>query len=247
MYIFYTPNIRTTQELSEEEAKHCVKVLRMTEGDELLLTDGLGYFYKAIITQAHPKHCLFDILEEIPTPLPWHPHIHIAVAPTKNMDRMEWFAEKATEIGINEISFLRCRYSERKEIKNPRIEKILVSAMKQSQKAVLPVLNEMQNFEQFIKQPHEGQKFIAHCHPGDKPCLTDIYKPGDSVTLLIGPEGDFSENEVAMAESNGFISISLSDSRLRTETAALVACHTIHISIPSNFTRNLIDHESPKS
>ena len=229
MHIFYTPEINIIQELPEEEARHCIRVLRMTEGAELLLTDGAGFFYKACISNAHPKHCRFEIIEKIPSPLPWKPHIHIAIAPTKNLDRIEWFAEKATEIGINEISFIRSRFSERKEIKSSRIEKILIAAMKQSQKAVLPLLNEIQDFKHFVRQETTGQKLIAHCYPGEKPLLKEACLPNTDVTILIGPEGDFSEEEVAEAGQMGFSSISLGDSRLRTETAALVACHTIHV------------------
>ena len=137
MQIFYTPDIDIRQELTEEESGHCVRVLRLKEGDEILLTDGKGFFYKATITNAHPKHCEFEIIETIKQEALWPFYLHIAVAPTKNMDRMEWFAEKATEIGIDAITCLNCRFSERKEVKTARLEKILVSAMKQSQKATL--------------------------------------------------------------------------------------------------------------
>ena len=143
MQIFYTPEIAVNLELPEEEAGHCIRVLRLTEGDEILLTDGKGFFFKAAISRAHPKHCEVNILEQWEQPALWNFNLHIAVAPTKNMDRMEWFAEKATEIGINAITCLNCRFSERKEIKPARLEKILVSAMKQSQKATLPELNGM--------------------------------------------------------------------------------------------------------
>lgn len=155
--------------------------------------------------------------------------MHIGMAPTKNMDRTEWFAEKATEIGIDELTFLNCRYSERKVIKTERIQKILVSAIKQSLKARLPRLNEMTDFAKFVSQPFEGQKFIAHCHAGEKPLLRDVLLPGLDAVVLIGPEGDFSEEEVALAEANGFLPISLGKSRLRTETAALVACHIMNL------------------
>ncbi|MDD7722444.1 MAG: RsmE family RNA methyltransferase, partial [bacterium] len=163
-----------------------------------------------------------------PAPL-WSSYLHIAVAPTKNMDRMEWFAEKATEIGIDEINCLNCRFSERKEVKPQRLEKILVSAMKQSQKATLPLLHGMTDFRTFVKQPFEGQKFIAHCEAGEKPLLSKVYHPGERVLILIGPEGDFSPEEIALAQEQGFQPISLGPSRLRTETAALAACHTIRL------------------
>ena len=229
MQIFYTPDIAFRAELPEEEAGHCIRVLRLTEGDEILLTDGKGMFYKAAISRAHPKHCEVDILESWQQPALWNFQLHIAVAPTKNIDRMEWFAEKATEIGIDAITCLNCRFSERKEVKPARLEKILVSAMKQSQKATLPVLTGMTDFCTFVTQPFDGRKFIAHCEEGDKKLLKQLYQPGENALVLIGPEGDFSPEEIELALKNGFLPISLGESRLRTETAALVACHTIHV------------------
>lgn len=229
MQIFYTPDILQCPELPEEESGHCVRVLRLSEGDEILLTDGRGSFYQAVIRQAHPKHCSVTLLKSWQPAQLWSGYLHIAVAPTKNMDRMEWFAEKATEIGVDEITCLNCRFSERKEVKLQRLEKILVSAMKQSQKATLPQLNGMIDFRTFVKQPFEGQKFIAHCEPGEKPLLSKIYHPGERVLILIGPEGDFSPDEISLAQEQGFQPISLGPSRLRTETAALAACHTIRL------------------
>ena len=229
MQIFYTPEIAANQELPEEEAGHCIRVLRLTEGDEILLTDGKGVFYKAAISRAHHKHCEVSILESWQQPALWNFRLHIAVAPTKNMDRMEWFAEKATEIGIDAITCLNCRFSERREIKPARLEKILVSAMKQSQKATLPQLEGMTDFKSFVSQPFDGRKFIAHCENGDKTLLKQTYRPGENVLVLIGPEGDFSPEEIELALKKGFEPISLGESRLRTETAALVACHTIHV------------------
>ena len=229
MHIFYTPDILNFHELPHEEAQHCIRVLRLKEGDEILLTDGNGHFFKAIITLASQKHCKVEILETITQQLPWENQIHIALAPTKNMDRNEWFAEKATEIGVNQISFLNCKYSERKEIKPERIAKIMISAMKQSQKATLPILQKIISFDQFISQNFEGQKFIAHCYPEEKVSLSHAYKKGENALILIGPEGDFSNEEVEKAIKNGFQPISLGDSRLRTETAALMACQTIHV------------------
>ena len=216
-------------ELPEEEAGHCIRVLRLTEGDEILLTDGKGFFFKAAISRAHPKHCEVNILEQWEQPALWNFNLHIAVAPTKNMDRNEWLAEKATEIGFDELTFLNCRFSERKVIKTERIEKILVSAIKQSLKARLPRLNEMTDFNSFIEKDFSGQKFIAHCYEGEKPLLKDVLKKGEDTLVLIGPEGDFSEEEVKKAIEKGFIPISLGKSRLRTETAALVACHTMNM------------------
>ncbi|WP_303013106.1 16S rRNA (uracil(1498)-N(3))-methyltransferase [uncultured Bacteroides sp.] len=229
MHVFYTPDIQVTNELPEEEAQHCTRVLRLGVGDEITLTDGKGKFYKAEITVAGNKRCLVTVKETV-FQEPLRPcHLHIAMAPTKNMDRNEWFAEKATEIGLDELTFLNCRFSERKVIKNERIEKILVSAIKQSLKARLPRLNEMTDFSTFITQDFQGQKFIAHCYEGEKPLLKDVLKPGEDAVVLIGPEGDFSEEEVGKAVEYGFMPISLGKSRLRTETAALVACHTINL------------------
>jgi RNA methyltransferase, RsmE family len=227
--IFFTPNILSDSELPYEEALHCIKVLRKKEGDSIFLTDGRGHFYDAEITQANPKHCIVNLLKTIKDPKGWNFNLQIAFAPTKNIDRIEWFAEKATEIGIDRLSPILCRHSERKEIKNQRVEKILVSAMKQSQKALLPQLDEIRTFQELIRQDFSGQKFIAHCYSGEKKLLKDVYKKGSNALILIGPEGDFSEKEVEEALLNGFAPISLGESRLRTETAALVACHTIHV------------------
>ena len=229
MHVFYTPDIQTSTELPEEEAQHCVRVLRLTAGDEISLTDGKGNFYRAEISVATHKRCLVNIKETIYQEPLWDGHLHIAMAPTKNMDRNEWFAEKATEIGFDELTFLNCRFSERKVIKTERISKILVSAIKQSLKARLPQLNEMTDFNKFITQPFKGQKFIAHCYEGEKPLLKDVLTKGEDALVLIGPEGDFSEEEVKKAIEKGFVPISLGKSRLRTETAALVACHTMNM------------------
>lgn len=229
MQIFYTPDITITNELPAEEALHCLKVLRLTEGDEILLTDGNGSFYKAAISCAHLKHCEVSILESWKQPSLWNFELQIAVAPTKNMDRMEWFTEKATEIGINAITCLNCRFSERRDIKPARLEKIMVSAMKQSQKATLPGLEGMTDFKTFINKPFDGRKFIAHCEDGRKTLLKQTYHPGENALILIGPEGDFSPEEIEMALKQGFEPISLGESRLRTETAALAACHTLHV------------------
>lgn len=229
MHLFYTPHIQQQAELPPEEAQHCIRVLRLNIGDEIALIDGKGNLYRAEISALAGKRCLVNILEVTSQPPLWSGYIHIAMAPTKNMDRTEWFAEKATEIGFNELSFLQCRYSERKIIKTERIHKILVSACKQSLKAQLPILNEMISFHQFITQPFEGQKFIAHCYEGEKSLLKEVIRKGEKALILIGPEGDFSEEEVAKAIEHGFTPISLGKSRLRTETAALVACHLLNL------------------
>lgn len=230
MHVFYTPDIERSQELPEEEAAHAVRVLRLQPGDKVMLTDGKGCFYQAEISIADKKRCLVNVLEKQPQAPLWKNHIHLAVAPTKNMDRMEWLAEKATEIGLDEITFLDCRYSERKVIKTERIEKILVSAIKQSLKAKLPLLHGMTDFSKFVYQPFSGQKFIAHCYKNERQELKDILHPGEDAVVLIGPEGDFSEEEVSLALSKGFVPISLGPSRLRTETAALVATHIINLA-----------------
>ena len=213
MHVFYTPDILTKPELPEEEAQHCTRVLRLGIGDEITLTDGKGNFYRAEITAATNKRCLVKLIETIPQAPLWSGHLHIAMAPTKNMDRNEWFAEKATEIGFDELTFLNCRFSERKVIKT---------------EARLSKLNEMVEFDKFIAQDYPGQKFIAHCYEGEKPLLKDILEPGKDALVLIGPEGDFSEEEVKKAIGKGFRPISLGKSRLRTETAALVATMVIN-------------------
>lgn len=230
MHLFYTPDIESNFELPSEEAAHCVKVLRLAEGDKITLTDGKGYFYKASISFISNKKCLVDIEQKVEQDKLWSGHLHIAIAPTKNMDRIEWFAEKATEIGFDELTFLNCRYSERKVLKRERVEKILVAAMKQSLKAKKPILNEMTEFNKFVKKEFTGQKFIAHCNEGEKKLLKDIIKPEEDALVLIGPEGDFSQQEIDLAIENGFIPISLGKSRLRTETAALVACHIMNLT-----------------
>ena len=229
MHVFYTPDIAVTCEMPEEEAAHCLRVLRLGVGDEVMLTDGKGCFYKAVISAATGKRCQVKVTETIEQEPLWNGHLHLAMAPTKNMDRIEWLAEKATEIGFDELSFLNCRYSERKVIKTERVEKIVVSAVKQSLKARKPVVNEMMDFARFVKQDFAGQKFIAHCNEGEKPLLKEILVPGEDALVLIGPEGDFRPEEVKLAESLGFRSISLGKSRLRTETAALVSVHIMNL------------------
>lgn len=229
MQLFYAPDISRKPELPEEESRHATRVLRLSEGDMITVTDGKGFFYRAAISAISGKRTLLTIQETIPQEKLWKGHIHIGMAPTKNMDRTEWLTEKATEIGFDELSFLLCRFSERKVIKTERVHKIAVSAMKQSLKARLPDIHEMIGFGKFIKQKFPEQKFIAHCYEGDKPLLKDVIQPGKDAVILIGPEGDFSEEEVRLAIENGFRPVSLGKSRLRTETAALVATHILNI------------------
>lgn len=233
---FYVPDAANVSELPEEEAQHAVRVLRMGMGDELMLMDGKGTFYRATITESSKKRCLYHVEETLPQPRQWQPHLHLAVAPTKNMDRMEWLAEKATEIGFDELTFLNCRWSERTAVKTERIDKILISAMKQSHKAWKPLLNGMTDFKTFLQkvQNKSTQKYICHCHEEatlhPKLPLKDVLQTGKDTLILIGPEGDFSLDEVQMAESQDFQSVSLGQSRLRTETAALVAVHLMNLA-----------------
>ena len=230
MWLFYTPDIQDDMQLPEEEAGHCIRVLRMKEGDSIRLTDGKGSFYDAVISAVSGKRCMVHIeSREVQQPL-WDGHLHIAVAPTKLMDRNEWFVEKAVEIGVDEITFLKTDHSERDVVKMERIEKIAVSAMKQSQKATLPVLNGMTTLRNLIEREFDGDKFIAHCEPGSKVLLQDAVIPGHDSLVLIGPEGDFSPAEIEMALKAGFRPISLGPSRLRTETAALVAVHIMNLA-----------------
>ncbi len=229
MYLFYTPDIDIRLELPEEEAAHCLRVLRLSQGDKITLTDGKGYFYEAQITATSGKRCLVSIQKKTFQEPLWRGHLHLAMAPTKNMDRTEWLAEKATEIGLDELSFLNCRFSERKVIKTERIEKIVVSALKQSLKARKPQVNEMMTFNKFVQQDFSGDKFIAHCYKGEKSLLKDVLSGERDTLVLVGPEGDFSQEEVELALSCGFRPVSLGNSRLRTETAALVASHLMNL------------------
>jgi len=229
MIIFYCENIQSCPELSEEDSGHAVRVLRHVEGDQITVVDGEGSFYRCAITAAHPKHCGLQILS-VEEEKHWPYRVELAVAPTKNLDRMEWWLEKATEMGLDRFIPLKCRFSERKELKIERMRKIAVSAMKQSLKATLPTIEEMTDIKSFLKEPFEGQKFIAHCMD-DQPrkLLSHEVKPGEAVRVLIGPEGDFSPEEVQLALANGYVPVSLGDQRLRTETAALASVHTIHV------------------
>ena len=257
MNLFYAPDIAQTLTLPEEESQHCAKVLRMKAGDHIHIIDGVGGLYEAQITEAHPKRTQVEILN-IQTEYGRRPfRLHLAVAPTKNIDRFEWFVEKATEIGFDELTPLCCRYSERKVIKPERIEKILVSAAKQSLKAYVPRLNPMTTFKEFISKyaseetecspklgelpeaegcvnssfltPHSSL-FIAHCYDQPKQHLLHACPPASDVVVMVGPEGDFSEEEVELALRNSFQAITLGESRLRTETAGVVACHLVTIA-----------------
>jgi len=229
MHLFYTPDIiGKTYILNEEESKHCIKVLRLEKGDTVQLIDGRGGFYLAKIEAPHPKQCVLTVIEEQQEYGKRNHYLHIAVAPTKNIERLEWFLEKATEIGVDAITPIICDRSERKEVKTERLNKIITSAVKQSLKAYHPQLNPALRFKDFIKQGNSTQKFIAHCIDNDKGSLKDNIALRGNYLVLIGPEGDFTPSEVALALSEGFKPISLGDSRLRTETAALEACFEIN-------------------
>ena len=223
-------------ELPEEEARHAVRVLRLQAGDEIYLMDGQGSYYRAQISTATGHRCFYNVLERMPQEREWNGRIHLAIAPTKLNDRIEWMAEKATEIGLDELSFLNCQFSERSVVKVERIQKIVVSAVKQSHKAWCPVVNDIVDFRRFIAQPRDGLKFICHCYDendvecdGKKPYLLDVLDGRQDATVLVGPEGDFSIQEVRLALENGYRSVSLGSSRLRTETAGLVAVDMMQI------------------
>lgn len=232
MQLFYTPDINLTTStfiLDEAESKHAVKVLRLATGDKISLVDGKGTFFEAEITQAHAKKCELRILSSTKEANS-KSTIHIAIAPTKNNDRLEWFVEKATEIGITEITPLICQRSERKMLKTDRLEKTAIAAMKQSLKASLPKINEPITFKDFIKiTPKQSNLFIAHCLDNTEKHLVDVCTKNKETLVLIGPEGDFSKEEIDLAIKNHFKPISLGKSRLRTETAGIVACHTINL------------------
>lgn len=224
---FYVPDAASTNELPAEEAAHASRVLRLESGDEVFLIDGAGCFFKAQLTLVTKGRCLYDIVERLPQEKTWNGRIAVAMAPTKVIDRVEWTLEKATEIGIDEFSLLNCAFSERRNVKLERLDKIVVAAVKQSRKAWKPLLNDLQPFESFVNRPRKGAKYIAHCYAEiDK---KDLYgellqlNGDEEVTILIGPEGDFSIDEVHLAMSKGYVPVSLGQSRLRTETAALAA------------------------
>ena len=229
MQLFFNPTIDESTEsfsFDKEESKHIVKVLRKKDTDILFVTNGLGFLFKTEITLASENKCTVKILSIEKSEYSKF-KLHLAVAPTKMNERYEWFLEKATEIGIHEITPIICDRSERKVINKERFEKIILTAMKQSNCLFLPKLNEAKSFKEFIKQPNKGMQLIAHCEEIDKKSLKSVLQPNENVTLLIGPEGDFSEKEIAMALENNFIPVSLGNTRLRTETAAIVGCHSV--------------------
>lgn len=230
MQLFYNPNIdKDTQQITfdKEESRHIVKVLRKKEGDTIYLTDGKGSLYTSKINIASDKKCLASIFGTTEKDLGRDYKLHLAIAPTKNNERLEWFLEKATEIGIDEITPIITQNSERRVIKKERLEKIIQSAMKQSLKYHLPKLNDALPFNEFLNRKFEKKVYIAHCQEGDKKGMKELIQPGESLTILIGPEGDFTLDEVSKSVNGGCIPISLGEARLRTETAAVVAVQNV--------------------
>ncbi len=229
MQLFYNASIEITTSLftfDREESKHITKVLRKKEGDVIHLTNGKGMIFKAEIMIAEIKKCSVKILSTILQEPPKY-RLHMVVAPTKMNERYEWFLEKATEIGVHEITPVICEHSERKEIKTARFERIIQAAMKQSLNCYLPKLNAPISFKEFIHKKHSSQLFIAHCETTKRNTLKEILKPEENATILIGPEGDFSTNEIDLAKKNEFLPLTLGETRLRTETAAIIACHSV--------------------
>lgn len=240
--LFYAPDVALTQELPPEESQHAVGVLRLREGAAISVTDGNGKLFQATITDADRRRCRLRITGCEEPPKAWQGGIHLAVAPTKNLARMEWLLEKVTEIGFDSVTFLDCTHSERRVINTQRLSKIMIAAMKQSQKSRLPRIVPLTSFRSVVEKPFVGQRFIAHCHTNvtlwGQPTesaehrrlfLGDALLTGGDALVMIGPEGDFSEEEVRLALSNGFLPVTLSPSRLRTETAALVAVHILNL------------------
>ena len=230
MNLFYTPDISgDTWMLPEDESKHVIKVLRLKRGDLIHLTDGKGNLYTSNIKEDHPKRCLLSITETHSEFGKRDYFVQIAIAPTKNSSRFEWFLEKSTEIGVDIISPIICQRSERRQIKTDRLNRVITSAMKQSLKAYHPVLEEQQGLGELMNSPLPAERYIAHCGTGERHTLKSLVKPGRSSIVLIGPEGDFSPEEIELAISKGFTPVSLGDSRLRTETAGIAAVHTVSL------------------
>ncbi len=227
-HYFYDPDL--CGKLYCDEAKHALRVLRLVTGDLIHIVDGQGHLCQAEIIMTRSLSIIYRIVEIHKCPRPWQGHLHIAIAPTKQAERMEWVVEKATEIGFDELTFLNCDYSERHRVNMTRIERIIISAMKQSHSAWKPQVNNMTFFNYFMQEKRAGQRFICHCHEGEKPLLFSMLDKEEDATVLIGPEGDFSEDEVRVALQHGFRPASLGHSRLRTETAALVATHLMNIT-----------------
>lgn len=227
--LFYQPLISEgVYYLDAAESKHSTKVLRKKNGDEIQITDGKGFVYRAAIVKADVQKCSFQILEKTEEPLKKY-HIHIAIAPTKNTDRVEWFIEKAVELGVDRITLIECQHSERIHLKSERLQKVAVSAMKQSLKFSLPFISGPIKLSDVIRDSAESQKFIAYVDPENTTHLKDVASPNSKYVVLIGPEGDFSKDELKLSQENGFKKVSLGPSRLRTETAGMAACHILNL------------------
>lgn len=230
MIIFHAPDIAATHQLPEGESGHCIRVLRHVDGDEITAVDGRGTSYRCRITDAHPKHTAVDILQATPCPPVWDYPITLLIAPTKLNDRMEWMVEKLVENGIDRIIPVKCRHSERKDIKPQRLEKIAVSAMKQSLKATLPVIEPMMPLDKALALTDARQRFVGYCDDNTpRMPLARACRPGLSTAIAIGPEGDFSPDEITLLKDHGFVPVTMGDNRLRTETAALTAVTTVHV------------------
>jgi len=231
MQIFYAPGIKgDTYVLDEKESKHCIRVLRMAKGTAVKLIDGKGNLYEGIISKPDAKECLITVGRVI-SDFEKRPYrLHIAVSPLKNSDRFEWFIEKSVEIGIDEITPVICKNTEKQTVKHERINNIIISAMKQSLKANLTVFNKICSFESFINNRFTGGKYIAHCNAEiERKVLSKVYSKGDDAVILIGPEGDFTDEETKLSITKGYRSVHLGSSRLRTETAGIAACHSIYL------------------
>ena len=232
MNIFYSPDIVIPEIiLSPEESAHCVRVLRLGMGEKVQVIDGNGGYYNAVITLPDARHCKLMVTEIIEKQEKRNYSIHIAIAPTKNTERFEWFIEKSVEIGIDTITPLLCHHSERRVLKTDRLERLIISTMKQAIIPTHPVLHELTGFKEFIAKQgkNDSDLFIAHCGETDRQKLGEVCRPGKNTLVLIGPEGDFSPDEITLAVNSGFIPVSLGLNRLRTETAGVVACHTINL------------------
>lgn len=238
MIRFYAPDLLENPVLPEQESTHCCRVLRMKEGETVFVVDGKGHCFECVITDAHPKHTKVEIISTEEEKNHWSSRIVLAVAPTKNIDRIEWLIEKVVEIGIDEIVLLNCEHSERKKVNEDRLDKIVVSAMKQSLKAIKPRFSGIIGFKEFLKETDTECRYFGYC---DKDTMrmnfADSYPGGKSITILIGPEGDFSPNEVKEAIDAGFLPVTFGDSRLRTETAALFGVVATHVI---NSKKNLV-------
>jgi 16S rRNA (uracil1498-N3)-methyltransferase len=230
MNIFFVADLSTGSFiLNKEESKHCIKVLRLKKGDQILVINGKGSRYQAVIQNPDSNACNVTILNEERHQIARSYHLTIAIAPTKNMDRFEWFLEKSTEIGIDRIVPIICQHSERKDLKTDRLGKILISAIKQSGQLFLPELTQPIVYKDYIRQSFNGDKFIAHCDAGERRVFKNSLIAGKNVLVLIGPEGDFDSTEIKLALEQGFVPVTFGESRLRTETAGIVACHTFYL------------------